>query len=144
MYTYRYPRPALTVDGIVYVKDIEPFSVLLIKRGREPFLGQWALPGGFVEMDELLEESCLRELKEETGLQLSNLRQFKVFDAIDRDPRGRTISVIFYTGLESRQEVRGGDDAAMAGWFPFNELPPMAFDHYKIMQNFYQNHFPEI
>lgn len=144
MYTYRYPRPALTVDAIIYVKDSERFSLLLIKRGREPFLGQWALPGGFVEMDELLEESCLRELKEETGLQLSNIRQYKVFDAIDRDPRGRTISVIFYAELESQKEVRGGDDAALARWFPFFDLPQMAFDHYQIVQNFFHDHFPGI
>ncbi len=144
MYTYRYPRPALTVDAIIYVKDSECFSLLLIKRGREPFLGQWALPGGFVEMDELLEESCLRELKEETGLQLSNIRQYKVFDAIDRDPRGRTISVIFYAELESQKEVRGGDDAALARWFPFFDLPQMAFDHYQIIQNFFHDHFPGI
>ena len=144
MYTYRYPRPALTVDAIIYVKDSERFSLLLIKRGREPFLGQWALPGGFVEMDELLEESCLRELKEETGLQLSNIRQYKVFDAVDRDPRGRTISVIFYAELESQKEVRGGDDAALARWFPFFDLPQMAFDHYQIVQNFFHDHFPGI
>lgn len=144
MYTYRYPRPALTVDAIIYVKDSERFSLLLIKRGREPFLGQWALPGGFVEMDELLGESCLRELKEETGLQLSNIRQYKVFDAIDRDPRGRTISVIFYAELESQKEVRGGDDAALARWFPFFDLPQMAFDHYQIVQNFFHDHFPGI
>lgn len=144
MYTYRYPRPALTVDAIIYVKDSERFSLLLIKRGREPFLGQWALPGGFVEMDELLEESCLRELKEETGLQLSDIRQYKVFDAVDRDPRGRTISVIFYAELESQKEVRGGDDAALARWFPFFDLPQMAFDHYQIIQNFFHDHFPGI
>jgi 8-oxo-dGTP diphosphatase len=144
MYTYRYPRPALTVDAIIYVKDSERFSLLLIKRGREPFLGQWALPGGFVEMDELLEESCLRELKEETGLQLSDIRQYKVFDAVDRDPRGRTISVIFYAELESQKEVRGGDDAALARWFPFFDLPQMAFDHYQIVQNFFHDHFPGI
>ena len=144
MYTYRYPRPALTVDAIIYVKDSERFSLLLIKRGREPFLGQWALPGGFVEMDELVEESCLRELKEETGLQLSDIRQYKVFDAVDRDPRGRTISVIFYAELESQKEVRGGDDAALARWFPFFDLPQMAFDHYQIVQNFFHDHFPGI
>jgi 8-oxo-dGTP diphosphatase len=91
-----------------------------------------------------LEESCLRELKEETGLQLSDIRQYKVFDAVDRDPRGRTISVIFYAELESQKEVRGGDDAALARWFPFFDLPQMAFDHYQIVQNFFHDHFPGI
>ncbi|NLO03012.1 MAG: NUDIX hydrolase [Bacteroidales bacterium] len=135
MYTYKYPRPALTVDAIVFVKD--PFSVLLIRRGKEPYKGKWALPGGFVEMNELLEVACIRELGEETGLEIEEMQQFRAFDSIGRDPRGRTISVVFFTELGSLPEVRGGDDADLAGWFSFFDLPPMAFDHQQILQDFY-------
>jgi 8-oxo-dGTP diphosphatase len=136
MYSYRYPRPALTVDAIVYVKDTDPFSVLLIRRGNEPFKGKWALPGGFIEINELLQESCIRELREETGVGLEEMRQFRVYDSIDRDPRGRTISVVFYAELESRCNAEGDDDADLAGWFSFSALPPMAFDHKQIILDF--------
>jgi 8-oxo-dGTP diphosphatase len=87
MYNYKYPRPALTVDALVYVKENSSFSVLLIQRGIEPFKGKWALPGGFVNMDELLETACKRELEEETGLHVgTNGRSLKPYDTIDRDP----------------------------------------------------------
>jgi 8-oxo-dGTP diphosphatase len=138
MYSYQYPRPALTVDAIIFTKDKAPFSVLLIRRGREPFKGKWALPGGFVNMNELLEESCIRELNEETGLKIDKMQQFRAYDSIDRDPRGRTISVVFYAELESLQEVKGGDDADLAGWYSYAELPPLAFDHRQILLDFYR------
>ena len=138
MYSYEYPRPALTVDAIIFAKDRAPFSVLLIRRGREPFKGKWALPGGFVDMHELLEESCIRELHEETGLRIDKMQQFRAYDSIDRDPRGRTISVVFYAELASLPEVTGGDDADSAGWYPYTELPPLAFDHRQILLDFYQ------
>ena len=95
MHTYKYPRPALTVDAVVYTRENEDNFILLIRRGIEPFEGKWALPGGFVNMDELLATACMRELHEETGLKVLEMKQFKTFDAIERDPRHRTISVVF-------------------------------------------------
>lgn len=137
MYTYDYPRAALTVDAIVFVKEEGAISVLLIERGREPFKNKWALPGGFIEMDEILETACKRELLEETGLKVDKMTQFKTYDAIDRDPRHRTISVVYYTELSEKQQVNGGDDAALAGWFPISDLPELAFDHRQIIQEFF-------
>jgi 8-oxo-dGTP diphosphatase len=138
MYCYKYPRPALTTDALIYVKENGIFLVLLIQRGIEPFKGKWALPGGFVNMDELLETACKRELLEETGLILEKMDQFRTFDAINRDPRHRTISVVFSAELSEKKEVKGGDDADKAGWFPVNELPDMAFDHRGILDAFFQ------
>ena len=135
MYNYKYPRPALTVDAIILKK--ETAEILLVQRGIEPYQGQWALPGGFVNMDELLEQACLRELQEETGLMLSSLSQFKTYDAIDRDPRHRTLSVVFCGFAEKDAEVKGGDDAKNAAWFKLDELPQLAFDHSKIVEEFF-------
>jgi len=144
MYSYKYPRPALTVDAIVFVKDENGTSVLLIERGIEPYKGKWALPGGFVNIDELLETACKRELKEETGLEVKSMKQFKTYDAINRDPRHRTISVIYSTEIPHKTKVKGSDDAAHAEWFPVNNLPDMAFDHSKILSDFFSwYYFPE-
>jgi len=137
MYTYKYPRPALTVDSIVFTKEDNSTFVLLIQRGQEPFKNKWALPGGFVNMDELLETACRRELEEETGLKLDKMKQFKAFDAIDRDPRHRTISVVFSAEVPQKMEVKGGDDAAHAKWFSLEELPELAFDHQQILEEFF-------
>lgn len=134
MYTYQYPRPALTVDALVLKK--ETAEVLLIQREKEPFKNKWALPGGFVDMNELLESACLRELEEETGLKLERVLQFKTYDAIDRDPRSRTISVVFCGFAEKDATVRGGDDASNASWFDLDELPELAFDHATIIADF--------
>ena len=101
MYNYEYPRAALTVDAIVFAKENNSIFILLIQRGNEPFKNMWALPGGFIEMDETLENACKRELAEETGLQVEKMTQFKAFDAVNRDPRHRTISVIFFAELAS-------------------------------------------
>jgi 8-oxo-dGTP diphosphatase len=138
MVSYKYPRPALTVDALVYVEENGTFSVLLIQRGIEPFKGKWALPGGFVNMDELLETACKRELEEETGLKVDKMTQFKTFDAINRDPRHRTISVVFSAQLPEKAKVKGNDDAASAKWFPVNSLPEMAFDHREILAEFFK------
>jgi len=137
MYTYNYPRAALTVDAIVFAKQGGSASVLLIERGREPFKNKWALPGGFIEMDETLETACKRELYEETGLKVEKMTQFKTYDAIDRDPRHRTISVIYFAELNEIQQVKGGDDASRAEWFSVSELPELAFDHKQILKEFF-------
>lgn len=137
MYTYQYPRAALTTDAIVFVKDSEEIFVLLIQRGREPFLNQWALPGGFIEMDETLEAACIRELHEETGLVVAQMQQFKVYDAIGRDPRHRTISAVHYVELKKKLPIKAGDDAANAQWFSIGNLPQLAFDHELILKEFF-------
>ena len=133
MYSYNYPRPAVTVDAILVSSNQ---SVLLIERGRDPFKGKWALPGGFVEMDEELDVACLRELEEETGIKLHELKQFRAFGGVNRDPRHRTISIVFYAFTESEIVAVAGDDAAKARWFPLNQLPELAFDHGLILSQF--------
>ena len=134
MYTYKYPRPALTVDAIVLKKESN--QLLLVQRGIEPFMGKWALPGGFVEMNELLADACKRELQEETGLEISELTQFMAADKVDRDPRGRTISVLFYGYVAEDAVAQGGDDAALAEWFMLDCLPELAFDHADLIGTF--------
>jgi len=134
MYTYKYPRPALTTDGIILKKDSK--QLLLIQRGIEPFFGKWALPGGFVEMDELLVDACKRELMEETGLDVQELTPFVAADKVDRDPRGRTISLLFYGFVSEDAVVKSGDDAANAEWFPVDALPELAFDHADLVARF--------
>lgn len=138
MYTYNYPRAALTVDAIVFVKEGNEIFVLLIERGREPFKNKWALPGGFIDMDETLETACKRELLEETGLVIEEMTQFKTYDAIGRDPRHRTISVVFSAELKEKQPVNGGDDASGAGWYQVADLPELAFDHKQILSDFFK------
>ena len=138
MYTYKYPRASLTVDAIVFVKSGKETSVLLIERGREPFKNRWALPGGFIEMDETLEQACIRELEEETGLQIEKMQQFGAYDAIDRDPRHRTISVVYSVELKEQKPVKGSDDAAQAKWFSLEDLPELAFDHAEILADFFK------
>lgn len=133
MYTYSYPRPAVTVDAILVSSNK---SVLLIERGRDPYKGKWALPGGFIELDESLETACRRELEEETGLKVEVLTQFKAFGAVNRDPRHRTISVLFYAFTGEELVACAGDDAAKAQWFPLSQLPELAFDHQQILTEF--------
>ncbi|MDX8340207.1 NUDIX hydrolase [Draconibacterium sp. IB214405] len=138
MYTYKYPRAALTVDAIVMVKTEATTFVLLIERGREPFKNKWALPGGFIDMDETLEQACIRELEEETGLQVAKMQQFRTYDAINRDPRHRTISVVYSVELAEQKPVKGSDDAAQAKWFSIEDLPELAFDHADILADFFK------
>lgn len=130
--TYKYPRPAVTGDCVVITTEDEP-RVLLIERGNEPYKGCWAIPGGFLNMDETTEQCALRELEEETGLKLVNVQQIGAYSKVDRDPRGRTISVAYLAVVDQPFEVSGQDDAAKAQWFPVNALPPLAFDHAQIM-----------
>ena len=133
-YTYKYPRPAVTADCVVITKEMEP-KVLLIQRGIDPYKGCWAFPGGFMNMDETTEECAIRELEEETGLKLSTIHQIGAYSKVDRDPRGRTITVAYLAIIDAPVEVAGQDDAAKAEWFPLSDLPHLAFDHYDIMQD---------
>lgn len=131
-YIYDYPRPAVTTDVVLITKCEEP-KVLLIQRANEPFANSWAFPGGFVDMDEDLEPAALRELKEETGINALSITQFKTYGAIDRDPRHRTISVVYYAIVDAELEATGMDDACDAQWFSLDNLPTLAFDHRTIM-----------
>ena len=112
------------------------FKILLIQRGSEPFKGAYALPGGFVDIQESLEEAAHRELEEETGLIITNLTQVHTFSDPERDPRGRVISTCFAAILTESDQIvlRAGDDAADAGWFSLETLPPLAFDHAQVIQ----------
>ena len=132
-YEYDYPHPAVATDCVVFGFDGRDLKVLLIERGLEPFKGMWAFPGGFMRMDETAEECARRELKEETGLTLNNIRQLGAFSGVNRDPRERIVSIAFYA-LARRSEVRGGDDAANAKWWSINEIPQLAFDHDYILR----------
>ncbi|WP_367870442.1 NUDIX domain-containing protein [Luteolibacter sp. Populi] len=133
-FTYEYPRPALTVDCVVFGFDATGLQVLLIRRGVKPFLGAWALPGGFVLMEEDLEAAARRELEEETGLKGVFLEQLCTFGEPGRDPRGRVVSVAFYALVRPDQHPAKGDtDASDAAWFPADRLPALAFDHAAIL-----------
>ena len=132
-YTYDYPRAAVTADAVIIAGHPDSWQILLIERGRDPFKGKWALPGGFVDMDEDLDASAQRELEEETGLVLPHLKQLHTFGAVNRDPRHRTITVAYYAMIDTPLPVNGLDDAADARWFPIDQLPPLAFDHDKII-----------
>lgn len=134
-HTYEYPRPALTVDCVVFGFDGEGLQLLLIRRGIEPFLGAWALPGGFVRMDEELEAAARRELTEETGVRNLFLEQLYTFGTPERDPRGRVVSVAYLALVRPEEHPATGDtDAAEARWFSVSSLPELAFDHARIVE----------
>ncbi len=133
MYTYKYPHAAITTDSVVFGFDGRRLYVLLIERGQDPYRGSWALPGGFLNMDETVEECARRELFEETGINDAYLEQFHVFSTVDRDPRERVVTVAFLA-LVRKSQLTAGDDAAKAQWFELDELPPLAFDHAEIIQ----------
>lgn len=132
-YTYKYPRPAVTTDCVVFGFDGRELKVLLIERGNEPYKGCWAIPGGFLNMDENATQGALRELAEETGLILEHIKEFGAFTEVGRDPRDRVISIAFYA-LAKKSDVKGGDDAAKAQWFGLNEVPRLAFDHDQMLR----------
>lgn len=133
-YCYKYPHPAVTTDCVIFGFDGKRLHILLIERGLEPYKGSWALPGGFLKMDETVEEGAARELYEETHVKDVYLEQFKVFSTVDRDPRERVITVAFYALVrQTDYRILAGDDAARASWFEVDELPPTAFDHEEII-----------
>jgi 8-oxo-dGTP diphosphatase len=132
--TYPYPRPALTVDVVLIKEGDDGPEILLIQRNHPPFVGHWALPGGFVDENEPLEKAARRELFEETGLKPSTLRQIGAFGDPGRDPRGWTVSVAFWTRITEEMIPHAGDDAGDARWWPLNNLPPLAFDHTDIVR----------
>ena len=131
-YTYKYPRPAVTADCIVITKEADA-KVLLIQRDDEPYKGCWAFPGGFMNMDETTEQCAIRELEEETGLKVNDIHQIGAFSKVDRDPRGRSITVAYLAIIDNPMPVVGQDDAAVAEWWPLSALPQLAFDHNEIM-----------
>jgi 8-oxo-dGTP diphosphatase len=133
-YSYKYPRPAVTTDCVVMTKENTP-QVLLIERGLDPYKGCWAFPGGFMNMDETTEQCAIRELEEETGMKVTELQQIGAYSKVDRDPRGRTITVAYLIVVDAPVAVIGQDDAAKAQWFPIDALPPLAFDHEDIMKD---------
>lgn len=132
-YTYQYPHHAVTADCVIFGFDGVTIRVLLIQRGLEPYKGKWALPGGFMNMDETAEQCAARELEEETGLKNTTVEQFYTFSEVGRDPRERVITVAHFA-LVRLAEVRGGDDADVARWFGLDEIPSLAFDHDRILR----------
>lgn len=130
---YKYPHPSVTTDCVIFGFDGTRLNVLLIERGIEPFKGRWAFPGGFMKMDEDAETGAKRELFEETGLETAYIRQFHTFTDPERDPRERVVTIAYYA-LVHISEVKAGDDAAKAQWFPIDKVPALAFDHDLILR----------
>ncbi len=123
----------LTVDALVFTKGTDGWQLLLVRRKNEPGKGMWAIPGGFVEDDEELEAAAIRELHEETGLQLSSMTQLHTFGKVGRDPRGRTVSVVYYAFADDARKVEGADDAAEAAWINIKDITALAFDHMDVL-----------
>lgn len=129
-FTYEYPRPSLTVDCVIFGLDDENLKVLLIERDLEPFKGKWALPGGFVRIDETIDEAARRELREETGVDNVYLEQLYTFGELKRDPRERVVTVAYYALVNlSDHRIKATTDARNAAWFALSDLPKLAFDH---------------
>lgn len=133
-HTYQYPRAALTVDCVVFGMDDEALKVMLIQRDLPPFEGEWALPGGFVRVEETVDEAARRELEEETGLRDLFLEQLYTFGAVDRDPRERVVSVAYYALVNLvDHRVQAATDAREAAWFSVHDVPSLAFDHAEML-----------
>jgi len=135
MFTYKYPHPAVTADCVVFAGEPNDMRILLVRRGHAPYKDCWALPGGFMNIDETTQDAALRELEEETGLRLEAVSPVGVFDAVGRDPRERVISVAYTAWLKQAPPVSGSDDATEAQWVPLTEAHPLAFDHEQIIAN---------
>jgi 8-oxo-dGTP diphosphatase len=135
-FCYDYPRPMVTTDILVFGWDAKQLRVMLIRRKNDPYRDCWAIPGGFIDMDETLEETARRELEEETGISRVPLHRFGVFGAPGRDPRGRTVTVAYMAFLrpELLRRAKAGDDAAEVCWFPARRAPKLAFDHSKMLR----------
>jgi 8-oxo-dGTP diphosphatase len=134
-YAYEYPRPALTVDCVVFGYDGGGLKVLVIQRQLAPYAHAWALPGGFVRMDESLEEAARRELEEETGITEVYLEQLYTFGDVDRDPRGRVVTVAYYALAKlSDHTIRAAGDAENVAWAEVSAPPPLAFDHARVLE----------
>ena len=132
-FQYKYEHMAVTTDCVIFTYEDWTLKVLLVRRGGEPFKGEWAFPGGFLKMDETAEQGALRELREETAMVPTAIGQLGVFSDVKRDPRERVITIAWYA-LVKPHEVVGGDDAAEAAWFPVDDLPALAFDHGEILE----------
>jgi 8-oxo-dGTP diphosphatase len=132
-YVYEYPRPMVTVDAAVFALIEGKAKLLLVQRKQEPYQGAWALPGGFVDIEEDLPEAAARELAEETGLKEVPLKQLHTFGKPGRDPRGRTITVVYF-GIAGKdwEQIEAAGDAAGVQWFDIESLPALAFDHDEI------------
>jgi len=125
----------VTVDAVLFARRQSRWQVLLIRRGHDPFAGHWAFPGGFVNEDEPLDHAVARELQEETGLSGVKLAQLGAFGDPGRDPRGHTISVVYWGRVNARLvKPQAADDAAEVGWHPVDDPPSLAFDHAKILK----------
>lgn len=133
-YTYKYQRPNLAVDCVVFGLDEEDLKIILIERDKEPYRGKWALPGGFVHIDESLEDAAKRELKEETGIQDVFLEQLYTFGEVDRDPRERVVAVAYYALVNLRDHtIQATTDSRNAAWFSVEDVPKLPFDHNRIV-----------
>ena len=132
LYAYQYPRASVTADAVLFAEKDGQIYVLLIQRGNDPYKGYWAFPGGFLNMDETVARCAERELEEETGIVLIGMQLVGIYSDVERDPRGRVITAA-YTAMTTMPEATAADDAAAAKWWSLNELPPLAFDHDKIL-----------
>ncbi|GAB5402687.1 MAG: NUDIX domain-containing protein [Aureliella sp.] len=138
-FSYEFPRAAVTVDCVVFGLDEDDLKIMLIQRDLPPFRGKWALPGGFIRLDETVEEAARRELREETGLKNIFLEQLYTFGDLDRDPRERVITVAWYALVRlSDHRVLAATDARDAAWFALDDLPRLAFDHQAILDVAYK------
>lgn len=132
-YTYKYPHPAVTADNVIFAFDGKDLNILLIKRKIAPYKDCWAFPGGFMNIDETIEECAKRELQEETNFKVERMEQMMCFSSVHRDPRERVITIAFFA-LVKMQEVKAGDDALEAKWFKLKDVPSLAFDHDYILR----------
>ncbi len=135
-FTYDHPRPAVSVDIVVFTLREGSLHILLIQRGEDPYKMKWALPGGFVLLDESLENAANRKLDDETGISGVYLEQLYTYGEPERDPRGRVITVAYFALIPSDRPIRteGRDDVSSAAWFPINSIPALAFDHNEIIE----------